>query len=408
MRLFEEKQRMKTLNLLLALSLGSFGAYAQSSSNTIEGSVEQTATTTEENPLEITNTLSFQSNIDEVQTSADSAAINQDKFYNTLGVSKTLNMSDFGSFKTTYTPSVSAMFTNADTEAGKDSDTLKSADIQNAISMSAQSGNIEYGIDLGANFHYGYTYKMRTPAPGAALNAYRRNDNRSNFSVSSNAAIAVSSEYKLGATVGMAYQDAMGARVPQAADYAANKSAAFAGHIGDTYDMTTITAGISNDVILSENFTLSMPINFMKQDYHNFNAFDADWAAAGDKRMRDFQTIGLTLGAEFEMISFSTGLTVGIVDDKSIVQIEDADIETINTSLTVKVSETIAVTATHMYDAWLYDTKPEENDERYNNYGLGIAVSNVADSGIDAELSHLQINGQSNFDTGKYKTKQLA
>lgn len=403
---------MKITTLLLALGLGSLGAYAQSSTNTVEGEITTTASAVEENPIVLTNNLSFQTNIDEIQDGATNS-INQDKFYNTLGASKAINLSDVGVFKTTYTPSISATFTNADTDLGKDSDTLKSADIQNAISMKAQSGNIEYGADFGANYHYGYLYRMRTAstAAGTPFTAYRRNDSASNFSAATNAAIAISKEYKLGVNVGVAYQDAMGERIPYAADYATKFSnPAYNGHVGDSYDMTTYSAGLSNDVIINENFTVSMPITFSTRDYHNFNAFDnaSDWAAASDKRLLNTELIGLTLGAKFETIEFSTGVQAGIIDDKSIGQVEDADLMMISSSAKVNVTETVSISASHHFETWKYDTLPEGNNEKYNNYSLGLAVSNVADLGVDAEVSHRQINGQCNFGSGKYTNEATA
>ncbi len=393
---------MKTIISVL-VSAVSFGALAQTSAVKLKAPLETPSATSVEADLQdefipkkaadftISNTSAYHSNYDEIQNGVPNR-INADKFYNTLSGTMTYKLDNIGVFETTYTPSISATYVNADTTAGRDSDTLKDADIKNTLSMKAESGNMQYGLDFGANYHYGYTYLAR--GSGTNFVDYRRTDNNSNFSASANGAIAVSQEYRLGAEVSVAYQDAYADRLIWIPAFE-----------GQRYDMTTLSAGISNDVIINDNFTLSMPITFRRQDYHNFQSFNNanDWMPGEDKRLRDLKLVGMTVAGTFELLTFSAGVKVGVMDDKSIAQVEDADMTMVDTSITLNISEKVSATATHGYEAAYYDSLSQFNDEHYNRYSLGINVKNIADLGVDAEIAHNQSFGQCNFGLGQYK-----
>ncbi len=396
----EENKTMKTSAIILVLTLSGIQAYAQSSANSIEqpaasveGTIESDSSKRILPPVTITNTSGFHSNYDEVPFFVPSEnRINANKFYNTLSGSISYKLDNIGVFETTYTPTLSATYVNADTNTGQESDTLKDADIKNALSMKAESGNVQYGLDFTANYHYGYRYLPRN-TNGNLIN-YRRNDANSNFSVGGNTAIAVSSEYRFGVDASIAYQDAYADRLIWISEYD-----------GMTYDMTTYSVGISNDVIINDNFTLSMPISYRRQDYHNFAAIGTDWlpAPAGDNRLRDRKLGGLTLAGKFEKVSFSIAYKGGVMDDKGSAQIEDADLTIVDTTVTVNFTESLSATATHGYEKADYDTQPEGNNEKYNNYSVGVSMKNVAGLGLDATLSHDQTYGQCNWSLGQYK-----
>ncbi|MCB9092112.1 MAG: hypothetical protein H6620_06085 [Halobacteriovoraceae bacterium] len=398
---------MKKAPVMLALMLGSSLSFGATSSNTIEGSIEEAAPAKKASPLKINLNTSYQSNPDEihdVEVGVKTKPLYEDVIIQRVGAEKSFSLGDLGRFETTYTPSLTASFLDSKNLNNKD-DTVKSADIMNNLKLQATEGSIQYGMTLDANYHSGYTYKYRNRYENGnpvSVGFQKRYDNNANGAVGVFANVGITNNWIVENSVNARYEDYYHEKNPHYREAVAGVHSGYAtGFSGDTYDRLITGVGVTNKFLLDEVFSVAVPLNYTVVDYSNYSAYYKDWN--GDNtatRLLEETSVGVALNASTEIVSGSVGATTGRINDKRQWNIEDADHNIIDSSISVSPMEKVSIAASHKYEEIVYDFEPQFNNERYNTYSLGLTYSFDA---VDATLGHGISKGQCNFGTGVYE-----
>jgi hypothetical protein len=375
-------------------------SFAQSSANQIEKDFPEISSVPAKNAWNFSNSFRFETNTHNVhQALVDTSdPIHSDIFLYGVGLSKKFEVGNILGFATSVTPNAKASF--FDTTQGKDSDNLRDADGSLNMEMMKVTGAFNYGLALNTAYHYGYTYRLRNNTESVLTN-FRRNDNNASAGLTLKGDVAINDNFIVKNSVGYTYFDHSGVRLPNVTN---PNDADYGDFVGDTYDRDVISAMIDSQFIINKNLSVSIPLNFQRIDYKDYNAYvDVNNAAAlnGENRLLEISTAGVRIDTSVnDTLEFSISTALGRFNDKASKDAEDADMGITSSSMKLKFTEDVSLDASHAYEFYKYDRFAEAANERIQTYSFGVGMNNIAGLPVDGSLTHAIYMERSNYATG--------